>query len=416
MGMSTELLGVDEAELAPTISRSLERLCATLEADRAYVFKASVSGRSAGQVFEEWWSPEVEQRNTPIPLLPQEAQRFWMGALRSGEVVHATDVEQLEARCVEAAAALRSDGVRSIIFVPLRAMMEPVGFIGFEARQRNVDWDERTVARIRTVGELLVSAVERCQADAERDAAALDLETRNAELERSNRELQQFASVVSHDLNQPLVIVRGFLDALSALAREHPTRAEEADRYADAATRSADRMRALIDDVLALAQAGGPLVHRATVPLGPLVQEVVADLDALVTDADGQVLVGELPTIQGGKTPLRQLFQNLIANALKYRHPDRKPVVEVSSRDTPTSWVISVADNGLGIPADRRKDVFEMFVRANEGAERSGLGIGLAVCARVVANHGGRIWIEGSSSGGTTVKVTLPKAGPDPSP
>lgn len=416
MGMSTELLGVDEARLAPTIHRALEHLCTTLDADRGYVLKASVAGRSAGQVFEEWWAPGVEQRNTPIPMLPQEAQRFWMRSLRSGEVVHATDVEELEAQSAEAATALRSDGVRSIIFVPLRASAEPVGFIGFEARRRNINWDARTVARLRTVGELLVSAVERCQADAERDAAARDLATRNAELERSNRELQQFASVVSHDLNQPLVIVRGFLDALSALAREHPTRAEEADRYAEAATRSADRMRVLIDDVLALAQAGGPLIDPANVPLGPLVEEVVTDLSALITETGGQVLVGELPTVQGGATPLRQLFQNLVANALKYRHPDRPPLVEVSTRETAKSWVISVADNGIGIPADRRKDVFEMFVRANDRPERSGLGIGLAVCARVVANHGGRIWIEGSPSGGTTVNVSLPKNRPDPQP
>jgi signal transduction histidine kinase len=413
MGMSTELLGAGCDGIGATIAASLERLCGALDADRGYVLKASVAGRSGGEAFEEWWAPGVDQRNTPIAALPRDAQRFWMRSLRAGEVVRATDVEELERSCREAAAALRDDGVRSILFVPLVARSEPVGFVGFEARRGNVAWDDRTVARLRTVGELLVGALERCQADAERAAAAADLASRNVELERSNRELQHFASVVSHDLNQPLVMVRGFLDALTAVAREHPTRADEAMQYAEAAQRSTARMRALINDVLAIARAGGPVARPAGVPLGSLVAEVVTDLAAAIDEADAEVVIGELPTIEGGSTQLRQLFQNLLANAVKYRHPERRPVVELSAAARNGSWVISVSDNGVGIPADQRAAVFEMFARADDGAA-AGLGIGLAVCARVVAAHGGRIWIEGSPTGGTTVQVSLPARQPSP--
>ena len=134
MTLSTELLGIGPDDLSPTIGDALARLCAVLEVDRGYVLKTT-SERSAGELFTEWWASGVDQTNTPIADLPMEAQRFWWRSVRSGEVVNVAELDDLEERCPEAAAALRRDGVRSILFVPLLAKDLPVGFVGFETRR-----------------------------------------------------------------------------------------------------------------------------------------------------------------------------------------------------------------------------------------------------------------------------------------
>ena len=407
MTLSTELLGVRSEDLADTISTELGRLCGTvLEVDRGYVLKTRTD-RSAGELFSEWWSPGVDQRNTPIPSLPIEAQRFWFRSLRNGEAIVADDIEELDERCPDAAGALRGDGVRSILFVPLLAKEASVGFIGFEARRQNTTWDPSTISRMRTVGEMLVSAVERCEADVERTASARMLAERNAELERSNRQLQQFASIVSHDLKQPLVVAQGFLEMLSRVALDHPTRAEEAATYADAARRGTTRMRMLIDDVLSIARAGAIVGPPESVDLSGVLRDALSDLEADIEQTKAEITVGTLSTLEGSSTQLRQLLQNLVANALKFHRPDVAPIVEIASRDERDKCVISVSDNGRGIAPERRTTVFEMFARA-DADDTPGLGIGLAVCARVVEGHHGRIWIDDNEAGGTTVSVSLP--------
>jgi signal transduction histidine kinase len=412
MSLSTELLGVGADDLATTIHDVLRRLGEAVEADRAYVLKANVEGRSEGEAFAEWWRPGIEQRNTPIPLLPVEAQRFWGRSLRTGEVVHVDDMDQIEEQCPEAATALRADGVLAIIFLPLLARDQTVGFIGFERRREQGGWAESTVSRMRTVGELLVMTVERCHADLERTATARALAARNAELERSNRELQQFASIVSHDLIQPLVVVQGFLEQLKLIAEEHPTKHDQATTFAAAAERATKRMRGLIDDVLAVARAGAPMGAAEPVDLSDVLDDVLADLEAVVDDTGAVVEVGPLPVIEGSETQLRQLFQNLVANALKYRRPGVEPVVRVASTAVGSLVEITVADNGPGIAPDERRAVFEMFARASSSGDAPGLGIGLAVCSRVVNTHNGTIRIDGNDDGGCTVRVRLPVTQP----
>jgi signal transduction histidine kinase len=413
MALSTELLGVDAADLPSTIRRALERLGRAVDADRAYVLKLDVEGRSRGQAFEEWWAPGVEQRNTPILELPMEAQRFWFRSLRSGEVVNAAAVEDLEPACAEAARVLAGDGVRSIVFIPLLAKEVGVGFIGFERRRAPGEFEPETVSRLRTVGELIVGSTERCHADVERAELVRDLAARNAELERSNRELQQFASVVSHDLTQPLVVVQGFLGELRAIAEEHPDRGEQARTFGEAAQRATGRMRALISDVLSVARAGAPLGEPEDVDLAMVAEEVRDDLAAAVDDAGATVTIGALPVVEGDPTQLRQLVQNLVANALKFRTPGRAPVVTITGAEVGQGYDVTVADNGPGIAPEDRPAVFEMFQRAKAGGA-PGLGIGLAVCSRVVANHQGRISIEETPGGGCTVRVRLPRRQPRP--
>src|SRR5207248_6707503 len=177
-------------------------------------------------------------------------------------------------------------------------------------------WTDESIALMRTVGELYVGAVDRSRAEHALAVAAAELEQRNTELERSNRELEQFASIVSHDLKSPLQVVRGFVELLGRQADENPNTAVEVQTYVAAALRGATRMDQLIDDLLAYSRAGQRPAQLVPVDLDTIASEVLADSAALIAETDAVVTVDPLPTVPGDPTQLRQLFQNLITNAV----------------------------------------------------------------------------------------------------
>jgi signal transduction histidine kinase len=335
-----------------------------------------------------------------------EAQRFWFRVLRSGDVVHIPDVDDAGDAVAGAVAALSHDGVRSILFLPWLARGATVGFLGLEARRSKCSWSEESIALMRTVGELFVSAVDRSRAEQALELAARELEQRNAELERSNHELEQFASIVSHDLKSPLQVVRGFVELLGRDAGK--VTADAAQTYVNAALRGADRMDRLIDDLLAYSRAGQRPASYVPVDLNELMREVVADSAAQARDADVLINVESLPSVAGDHTQLRQLLQNLLDNAVKFRRPGVTPEVSVRASEDNGWWKIRVEDNGVGVDRRHREAIFGMFSRAHH-RDKPGSGIGLAVCARVVANHGGNIWVEDGPAGGSAFCFTLSK-------
>jgi signal transduction histidine kinase len=408
MGLSTRLLGVGSEDLGATVREALADLCRVFALDRSYVLKL-LAGTQTPELFEEWWA-DAPGPATAISDLPREAQRFWRDVLRAGTVVHLPDIEADPPDGDDgaaAASAMLGDGVRSILFVPLLAKDAAVGFIGFESRRALFEWTDHEIDLVRTVGEMLVSAVERCAAEAALKQTALDLASRNADLERSNSDLEHFASVVSHDLKTPLVVVRGYLDLLLPIALEHPTRAEEATTFGTAAKRGVERMAQLIDDLLEYALAGRPLSAPVPVDLRAVVADVVDDLASDLADAGVRCDVGPLPEVPGEPTQLRQLLQNLVTNAIRFRG-ETDPTIEVTSKRDGDGWLVVVADNGVGIAPELRSEVFAMFNRGEAGSQSPGTGIGLAICARVAANHGGRVWAEANPGGGTRMCTWLP--------
>jgi signal transduction histidine kinase len=402
--MSTRLLGVHLDELPAVVEAGLGELCTYFGVDRAYALK--IDENFVFDLNVEWWAPGIPQVTTPVPELPVEAQRFWVRTLRSGKVVHIPDVDDAEGAAAGAVEALKHDGVRSILFLSMLARDATVGFLGLEARRSTCSWSEESIALMRTVGELFVSAVERSRAEQALAMTARELAQRNEELERSNRELEQFASIVSHDLKSPLQVVRGFVELLGReLDQATPT---EMQTYVNAALRGAERMDRLIDDLLAYSRAGHRPTRFVPVDLGEVVSEVLADIAALVSDAKASVFVEPLPQVAGDYTQLRQTLQNLINNAVKFRRLDVPAEIRVAATDDSGWWTIRVEDNGIGVERRHREEIFEMFSRVHQG-DRPGSGIGLAVCARVVANHNGHIWVEDGPAGGSAFCFTLAK-------
>ncbi|GGQ61081.1 sensor histidine kinase [Couchioplanes azureus] len=240
------------------------------------------------------------------------------------------------------------------------------------------------------------------------EKAHTDLAVTIAELQRSNTELEQFAGVVSHDLAAPLAVVNGYLELLADEYRERLD--EQADKWITSATRAVARMQELIRALLSYARAGSEPCRREKANLGEVAEHALLDLRDTIRTAGAEVVVaGEMPWLALDPTLVRQLLQNLVGNAVKYRHPDRPSRVTVAAEPRGTEWLVTVTDNGIGIPESERLRVFEMFAQLGV-AGRAGHGVGLATCQRIVERHGGHIWADGAPGGGTTIAFTLPGA------
>ncbi|MDQ3756756.1 MAG: ATP-binding protein [Actinomycetota bacterium] len=270
---------------------------------------------------------------------------------------------------------------------------------------------EMTVTPLPGTGGLVAwTAVERPLAagpghDAAFDRQAHDMEEANAELSRSNTDLAEFAYVASHDLTEPLRMVASHLDFLRARCGDRLD--EQSMRSLAFAVEGAERMRALVDALLELAQVTTQPVMRARVPLAEVVDDVLADLDSVVRGADARISVGELPVVRGDRKTLTSLMGNLVANAVKFRS-EARPEVRIEAEHTGQGWCVRVRDNGVGIRAEHRAQIFEMFRRLQPRSKYAGTGIGLAICRRVVERHGGQIAVEPNPEGGSVFAFTLP--------
>jgi signal transduction histidine kinase len=216
---------------------------------------------------------------------------------------------------------------------------------------------------------------------------------------RMEAELRGFADMVAHDLREP---VTGIAHLVTLLERRAETAPDPA--VLDLLRASTERARELIDGVLAYARAGE--LELGPVALGPLMDGVAADLRPRLHLAGATLTVDDLPEVRGDARQLRRLLQNLVSNAVKFRGDDA-PRVTVSARAGRDDWVVSVEDNGVGVAAHDAARIFGMFARGSR--DHDGTGIGLAVCRRVVEAHGGRIWVEPRSGGGSAFRFTLPQ-------
>lgn len=231
----------------------------------------------------------------------------------------------------------------------------------------------------------------------------LEIERRNAELERSNTALHDFAYVASHDLREPLRTVASFTQLLRD--RYSNQLDATANEFMDFAVDGAHRGQQLIEDILAYSRVtthGKPL--EAT-DLHKSVEAAIENLKFAIEERSARLQIGALPRVLGDPRQLTQLFQNLIGNALKYGGDP--PHVNVSALADGEVWRICVADNGIGIPPESHERVFRMFQRLHTRAEYSGTGVGLAICKGIVERHGGRIWVESGAGRGATFCLTL---------
>ena len=251
--------------------------------------------------------------------------------------------------------------------------------------------------------------VRNLNADLERRVAdrTAELAERAKDLARSNSELQQFAYVASHDLQEPLRMVASFTQLLAK--RYSDKLDDDAREFINYAVDGAKRMQTLISDLLSYSRVGTQGKAFELVHCDAVLDRVLKSLKIAIED-NGAVIAREpLPAVSGDSIQLSQLFQNLLTNAIKF-HGEKPPLVQISAKKNGSTWKLSVRDNGIGISPDHADRIFVIFQRLHTKTEYPGTGIGLAICKKIVERHGGRIWVEGSPGGGSTFFFTIPVA------
>lgn len=237
------------------------------------------------------------------------------------------------------------------------------------------------------------------------------LKRQTADLKRSNAELEQFAYVASHDLQEPLRMVASFAQLLS---RRYAGRLDsKADEYIEYVVDGAKRMQQLICDLLSLSRVGTRSGEFQEVVLDGVLSEVLLNLGPAIQEEGATVTHERLPSILGDRGQMAQLFQNLIGNSMKFHGPE-PPRVHISAAEAGQGWTVSVSDNGIGIAAAHSNRVFQIFQRLHSRERYPGTGIGLAICQKIVERHGGRIWFDSVPGAGTTFRFTVPLRGQGP--
>ena len=257
----------------------------------------------------------------------------------------------------------------------------------------------------------------------------LELEQTVQALERSNTNLEDFAHAASHDMKEPLRKILTFTDRLRNALESHIS--ENEARLFDRIETSAGRMQLLVDDLLEFSHVSEQPRKVESIDLNEKIQRVLTDLELPIEEKKATVIVGQMPTIQGNRRQLQQLFQNLISNALKYSRRDVPPIINITSREVNESEMplrfraelgdrtyhfIEITDNGIGFEQQYAEQIFKMFQRLHGRSEFSGTGVGLSIARKVVENHNGFIWAEGHVNEGASFKMLFPKEIPGPMP
>jgi PAS domain S-box-containing protein len=277
---------------------------------------------------------------------------------------------------------------------------------------------KRTEAALRTAHDELEARVEERTADLQRSNRQLEVEIRerrqaeailaqrSEELARSNAELEQLAYVASHDLQEPLRMIASYLQLLER--RFNDKLDDEGREFMGFAVDGAHRMQALIDDLLTYSRVGTRAVSLQPVDSGKVAAMVLHGLQVAIRETGATVDCGPLPVVAADPVQLAQLFQNLVANAIKF-HSDAPPEIRIRAQEQEGAWCFSVQDNGIGIAPEYFDRIFVMFQRLHVRREYPGTGIGLAICKKIVERHGGHIWVESVPGLGTTFRFTIPR-------
>jgi PAS domain S-box-containing protein len=296
--------------------------------------------------------------------------------------------------------------------IPLRAANATIGALVVKSYENSAAFSPKDVELLTSVGSQIAMTIQQKKAQDQ-------LERTAAMLSQSNRELQDFASVASHDLQEPLRKIQAFGDRLKSKCGEQLT--DVGHDYLERMLNAAQRMQTLINDLLTFSRVTTKAQPFSKVDLAVVAREVLSDLEVRIEQSGGAVEVSELPVIDADPVQMRQLLQNLIANALKFRKPDEPPLVKIfAESNSPNAegatwalassevWQISVADNGIGFDEKYLNRIFTVFQRLHGRNSYEGTGVGLAVCRRIAERHGGSITARSQPDRGATFIVKLP--------
>jgi signal transduction histidine kinase len=419
--------GKQEERVAARRLRALVRGEPALETQVAALDTVATRWRedSAARLIQRVRADRTPVRNTAV--LDRSKEQFDAVRLQYAGLSAALDVERAAARdeidskttqvialSIAVVAVLIACAI--VIWVGLRRLvLAPIDRLGRDARRVTAGDVEHPIdpsgpTELATLGADIEEMRERIVDDlAAAERARIQLARQARELTRSNAELEQFAYVASHDLQEPLRKVTSFCQLLEQ--RYGDQLDERGQQYLDFAVDGAKRMQQLILDLLAFSRVGRSTADFVTVDLGAAAADAVSNLEHTIATRGAVVEVGDLPMVSGDPTLLTALFQNLISNAIKFNVAD-VPTAWISAARTDAGWELACADNGIGIEPQHADRVFMIFQRLHARDDFEGTGIGLALCQKIVTYHGGSIWIDADRDDGTTIRWTLPTTPP----
>jgi PAS domain S-box-containing protein len=296
---------------------------------------------------------------------------------------------------------VKAVGLQAYACHPLMAEGRLIGTLSFGAKKRPRFTDDE-LSLMKDVADQVAIALQRQNAQAALRHTAL-------ELERSNQELQQFAYVASHDLQEPLRAVAGYLGLIDERLRDKLD--DKGRHYMAGAIEGAERMHTLINDLLELSRVGSRGGEFQSADLNAVLDIALKNLAVTVNQTNAVVTRSSLPALPADANQIAMLFQNLIGNAIKFRG-ERPPEIDVSARWQAGHWVFAVRDNGIGIEPQYYEQIFQIFRRLHTRKQYPGTGIGLAICKKIVERHGGRIWVQSQPGLGSTFLFTIPDQRP----
>jgi PAS domain S-box-containing protein len=313
---------------------------------------------------------------------------------------HPIIVDDLETETRFSGPALLTDhDVRSGISTIIGPIDDPWGILGTHDTDSATFTDE-DVNFVQSVANVLAEAIERRQYQAELEGLIVDLEA-------SNERLEGFAYAASHDLQEPLRMVSSYLQLIER--RYGDDLDDDGEEFLAFAVDGAERMREMIEGLLQYSRVEMRGDEFESVPLATVLDDARKNLTVKTEHTDADITAGSLPRVEGDERQLRQVFQNLLSNAIEYNGAG-PPRVHVSAERNGPKWTISVADDGIGIDSADQERIFNVFQRLHGREEHPGTGIGLALCERIVERHGGEIWVESQPGDGATFSFTLPAA------
>ena len=391
------LITTQEDEFYQLIVESLGKVS---EASRVYVFlnHTDKDGQILTSQRAEWCvpgiTPQIDNPNLQN-LAYSDGFNRWFSILSKGQVLSGkvADFPSPEQEI------LRPQNIESVLIIPLMIEDQFYGFLGFDNCLSDRVWYPHEEALLSAAaGDICLTIERRLRAD--KLQHALD------DLKRSNQELELFAYVASHDLQEPLRMITSYVQLL---ARRYQGKLDkDADEFIHYAVDGAIRMQGLINDLLSYSRVGtrGKLFNPVEMEL--ILQRTLTNLQVAIEESGAVITHDALPVVMGDDVQLGQLFQNLITNAIKFRVPEVKPVIHIGVRQEEHQWVISIRDNGIGIPEEHFDKIFIIFKRLHTREQYAGTGLGLAICKRIVQRHNGQIWVESSEGSGSTFIFTIP--------
>jgi signal transduction histidine kinase len=347
---------------------------------------------------------ELAKRYPPRPddVVPRVLRS---GVAQMSRQIPESSLERV-ARDVDHLAILKQLGLQSYMAVPLIAREKILGVISFVTAESGRCYDEASLKLAEELAHRAALAVDSAQLYAAAQQQASEAEAALTALKQSNEDLQQFAYVASHDLQEPLRTIASYTQLLERRYRLQLD--EQADEFIAFIVGAARRMSDLIQDLLAYSRAANAPERTPyqRVPMNEVFRAVQINLKAAISDSGATVTAGELPVVKADPAQMVQLLQNLISNGIKYRG-ETAPEISVSAEQADGHWRFTVQDSGIGIEPQYWERIFGIFKRLH-GSKYPGTGVGLAICRRIVERHGGKIWVASSGDSGSQFKFTLP--------